>query len=219
MNELVYLKKDEPMTDSLKVADAFGKRHKNVMQSLERIIKGSAEKWAECFKVSSYKDESGKRNKMYLMNEKGFSILVMGFTGKKALEWKWKYADAFERMRKIVSEKSTQDWIETRQQGKLTRKAETDTIQKLVEYAKEQGSNHPDKLYIVYSKLANKFAGIEKRDMASVVQLNNLSLMEHIILHVIDTGILMGKYYKEIYKDCKARLETISDLAYLEATA
>ena len=51
------------------------------------------------------------------------------------------------------------------------------------------------------------------------MQLNNLSLMEHIILHVIDTGILTGKHYKEIYQDCKHRLGTIRDLAYLEAGA
>ena len=107
--------------------------------------------------------------------------------------------------------------IETRKAGKLTRKAETDTIQKLVEYAKEQGSSHAEKLYMTYSKLANKMAGINKRDEATVTQLNNLSLMENIILHEVDLGILKGKPYKEIYKDCRKRLEAVKDLAYLEA--
>ena len=73
------------------------------------------------------------------------------------------------------------------------------------------------KLYMTYSKLANKMAGISKRDEATVMQLNNLSLIENIILHVIDTGILTGKHYKEIYQDCKKRLETVKDLAYLES--
>ena len=84
---------------------------------------------------------------------------------------------------------------------------------------REQGSEHADKLYMTYSKLANKMAGVQKRDEASVMQLNNLSLMENIILHVIDTGILTGKHYKEIYQDCKKRLETVKDLAYLEQIA
>ena len=119
-------------------------------------------------------------------------------------------------MESFIKEKTTQTWIETRQAGKLTRKAETDTIKKLVEYAKNQGSTHADMLYITYSKLANKMAGIQKRDEATVMQLNNLSLIENIILHVIDTGILMCKHYKEIYKDCKNRLETVKNLAYLE---
>ena len=156
---------------------------------------------------------------MYLMNRDGFTFLVMGFTGNKANEWKWQYIKAFNQMENIIREKSTQTWIETRTAGKLTRKAETDTIQKLVEYAKGQGSKHAEMLYMTYSKLANKMAGIEKRDEATVMQLNNLSLMEHIILNVIDAGILMEKNYKLIYQDCKNRLELVKDLAYLEQTA
>lgn len=153
---------------------------------------------------------------MYLMNRDGFTFLVMGFTGKKANEWKWQYIKAFNQMENFIREKSTQTWIETRKAGKLTRKAETDTIQKLVEYAKEQGSSHAEMLYMTYSKLAKKMTGISNRDEATVMQLNNLSLMENIILHEIDLGIMQGKHYKEIYKDCKKRLETVKDLAYLE---
>ena len=44
----------------------------------------------------------------------------------------------------------------------------------------------------------------------------SLSLMEHIILCEIDKGIVANKPYKEIYKDCKERLETVKELAYLE---
>lgn len=150
-------------------------------------------------------------------NRDGFSLLAMGFTGKEALEWKLQYIKAFNQMENFIREKSTQVWVETRKAGKLTRKAETDTIQKLVEYAKVQGSSHAEMLYMTYSKLANKMAGINKRDEATVMQLNNLSLMENIILHEIDLGIMQGKHYKEIYKDCKKRLETVKDLAYLEA--
>lgn len=135
------------------------------------------------------------------------------------IEFKARLVSEFYKMRQFILERKTQTWIETRKAGKLTRKAETDTIQKLVEYAKDQGSTHADMLYMTYSKLANKMAGISKRDEASVMQLNNLSLIENIILHVIDTGILTGKHYKEIYQDCKKRLETVKDLAFLEAIA
>lgn len=218
MNELVYLKNDEAMTDSIMVAESFGKRHDRVIRAIETIINNSPQKWGQCFKVSSYTDESGKKNKMYRMNEKAFSVLVMGFTGKKALEWKWKYSEAFEQMKDFISEKHTTTWIETRQAGKLTRKAETDTLQRLVEYAKEQGSTHADMLYVTYTKLANKMAGVQRRDTASVMQLNNLSMMESIILHMVDTGIMMQKHYKEIYQDCKARLQTVSELAFIGAS-
>ena len=218
MDELVYLKNDEPVCSSLQVAEKFGKEHRNVLQNVDNLI---AENPAvkSMFKLSSYKADNGQSYRQFYMNRDGFSLLVMGFTGKKALDWKLQYIKAFNQMEKFIREKQTQTWIETRKAGKLTRKAETDTIKNLVEYAKTQGSQHADKLYMTYSKLANKMAGVSKRDEATVMQLNNLSLMEHIILCVIDAGIIDGKHYKEIYQDCKKRLETVKDLAYMEQSA
>lgn len=218
MDELVYLKNDEPVCSSLQVAEKFGKEHRNVLQNVDNLI---AENLAvkSMFKLSSYKADNGQSYRQFYMNRDGFSLLVMGFTGKKALDWKLQYIKAFNQMEKFIREKQTQTWIETRKAGKLTRKAETDIIKNLVEYAKTQGSQHADKLYMTYSKLANKMAGVSKRDEATVMQLNNLSLMEHIILCVIDAGIIDGKHYKEIYQDCKKRLETVKDLAYLEQSA
>lgn len=218
MNDIVYLKNGEAMTDSLKVAECFGKQHAKVIRAIENLLEGLPKNGdTPMFIKTWYKHpQNGERYYKYLMNRDGYSLLVMGFTGKKALEWKLKYIEAFNSMEHVILEQSTEAWIQTREAGKLTRKAETDTIQRLVEYAKEQGSTHADKLYITYSKLANKIAGVESRDKASVMQLNNLSLIENIILHVIDTGILMQKHYKEIYQDCKARLSQVAELAYLE---
>lgn len=220
MNELVYLKNNEAVCDSLQVAEKFGKRHDRVLRAIENLLLGlpKIEETPKMFWKSFYiEEQNGQRYPKYIMNRDGFSLLVMGFTGRKALEWKLQYIKAFNQMESFIKEKSTQTWVETRKAGKLTRKAETDTIKKLVDYAKIQGSEHSEKLYMTYSKLANKMAGISKRDEATVMQLNNLSLIENIILHVIDTGILTGKHYKEIYQDCKKRLETVKDLAYLES--
>lgn len=218
MNDLVYLKNNEAVCDSLQVAEKFKKEHRNVVRDIDNL---TAQNCAvkEMFKISHYVAENGQTYRRYIMNRDGFSLLAMGFTGKKALEWKLQYIKAFNRMESFIKEKTTQTWIETRKAGKLTRKAETDTIKKLVEYAESQGSTHADMLYVTYSKLANKMAGVKKRDEATVMQLNNLSLMENIILHVIDTGILTGMHYKEIYQACKKRLETVKDLAYIGASA
>lgn len=218
MNDLVYLNNNEVVCDSLLVAEKFGKRHSHVLEKIEKIIEDdSTENSVQCFKSSFYKDDTGKQNKMYLMNRDGFTFLVMGFTGKKANEWKWNYINAFNSMEAILRERSTEAWLETRQQGKLTRKSETDVIKQLVEYAKSQGSEHSDKLYMTYSKLANKMAGVSDRENATVVQLNNLSLIEHIILNCIQSGMMMDKHYKEIYQDCKRRLIEFKDVAYLES--
>ena len=211
MNELVYLKNDQALTDSLKVAEMFEKRHDHVLVKIEKILNDSPENSGQCFHKTKYKDPSGKWNTKYLINRDGFTFLAMGFTGKKADAWKWKYIDAFNQMEKIITEKQTTIWIETRQHGKLIRKGETDVLEKLVGYAKEQGSGHADMIYMTYTKLANKMAGITKRDSATNSQLNELSMMERVIAKVVIDEMAQGIYYKQIYKDCKARLETVRE--------
>jgi phage regulator Rha-like protein len=161
------------------------------------------------FILSRRKADDGQFHRMYLMNRDGFSLLVMGFNGKKALEWKLKYIDAFNKMETIILEKKTNVWLETRQQGKLIRREETNVIQQLVEYAKGQGSEHAEMLYMTYTKLANKMSGITDRDTATNAQLNDLSTMERIICNAVLDGMTLGKYYKDIYKDSKQKLETM----------
>lgn len=219
MNELVYLKNEQALTDSLTVAEMFEKQHKHVLEKIEKILNDSAENSAQCFHKTRYKDASGKWNTKYLMNRDGFTFLVMGFTGKKANEWKWKYIDAFNKMEKVVMERQTTVWLETRQQGKLIRKGETDVLQKLVEYAREQGSGHADMLYMTYTKLANKMAGITTRDSATNAQLNELSTMERIIAKVVLEEMAEGIHYKQIYKDCKKRMETVKAWTVMEGIA
>lgn len=211
MNELVCLKNDQALADSVTVSEMFGKEHAKVMRSIDKLVETLAKNGErhQMFFLTQRKAADGQNHRIYFMNRDGFSLLVMGFTGKKALEWKLKYIDAFNAMEKIITERRTTAWIETRKQGMLVRKYETDVIQKLVEYAKEQGSGHADMLYVTYTKLANKMAGITKRNEATTAQLNDLSTMERLIAKVVLDGMAAGLHYKEIYKNCKERLETV----------
>ena len=215
MNEIVYLKNDQALTDSMTVADMFEKRHDLVLRAIDNLLetlrKNAERSNTNLFIESKRKAADGQYHRMFYMNRDGFSLLVMGFTGKKALEWKLKYIDAFNAMEKIITEKQTSIWIEMRQSGKLIRQQETDVLQKLVEYAKEQGSENSKMLYMTYTKLANKMAGITSRDTATSAQLNDLSTMERLIAKVVLDEMAEGKHYKEIYKDCKQRLETVKN--------
>lgn len=214
MNELVSLKNNEAVCSSLDVAKKFNKRHDNVLNGIRGLLKN--EDTHKMFKLSHYVEEqNGQSYPMYLMNRDGFSLLVMGFTGKAALEWKLKYIEAFNKMETIIREKSSEAWLTTRQTGKISRRSETDAIKDLVEYAKAQGSGHADMLYMTYSKLANKMTGIESRETATIAQLNNLNMIENIILCVVREGIAKQLPYKQIYQDCKRRLELVKELAYL----
>lgn len=144
MNELVYLKNDEAVCSSLQVAEKFGKRHDRVLRAIDNLLETLPKNGevSKMFILSKRKAADGQFHRMYFMNRDGFSLLVMGFTGKKALEWKLQYIKAFNQMEKFILERQTQAWIDSRKAGKLTRKAETDIIKKLVEYAKAQGSQH-----------------------------------------------------------------------------
>ncbi len=217
MNEIVIIMRNNAVVPSLRVAKHFHKRHDRVLRAIENLIAGlpqNGETLKMFFKSTYTEKQNNQTYPMYYMNRDGFSLLVMGFTGKKALEWKVKYIQAFNQMEKLLTEKQTDAWLETRIAGKLTRHSETDVIKELITYAKAQGSEHADKLYITYSRLANKMAGISKRDLANIKQLNVLDEVESMILHVIKLGMIQNKHYKEIYQDCKRRLEWWQDCTF-----
>lgn len=79
MNEIIQssvykTQKGTPVTDSVKVAQVFGKMHKNIMKSIRNIM-GSAQNLANehWFAETTYTDAQGKRQPMFLMNRDGFS--------------------------------------------------------------------------------------------------------------------------------------------------
>ena len=214
MGEIVYLNNNKTVTTSLMVAEYFHKNHAHVLRDIEKL--DCSDKFRQSnFGLSSYQSEQNKKLPMYLITKDGFVFLVMGYRGKSAAEIKEKYIYAFNEMEKLLNEKKTQIWVDSRKQGMLTRKAETDVIKELVEYAKAQGSEHPDMLYMTYSKLANTLAGIKKRDQATIMQLNNLSIFENIILQMIRAGIDKGLNYKEIYIECKLRCSNAKEIAMI----
>jgi anti-repressor protein len=87
-----------PMTTSLKVAEVFGKEHKNTIQAIE-LLDCSEEFRKLNFQLSSYKPAGAKRSyPMYLMTRDGFTFLAMGFTGARAAEFKERYIAEFNRM-------------------------------------------------------------------------------------------------------------------------
>lgn len=218
MDELIKLRKqnskETAVTTSLQVAAIFRKNHAHVLRDIESL-ECSSEFRESNFGLSSYRSEQNKTLPMYYITKDGFTFLVMGYRGKKAAEFKERYIKAFNQMEAIIAEKTTAAWIETRQKGMLTRKSETDVIKELVEYAKGQGSEHAQMLYITYTKLANAMAGIENRDKADTTSLNNLGIFENLIRQMILNGMEAGLNYKQIYKVCKDRCSAAKEIAMI----
>ncbi|MBJ7582971.1 Rha family transcriptional regulator [Aeromonas veronii] len=85
------------MTTSLIVAEAFGKRHDNVLRKLESL-ECSQEFNALNFEAVEYLDGKGELRRAWNMTKDGFIFLVMGFTGKQAASIKEAYINAFNWM-------------------------------------------------------------------------------------------------------------------------
>lgn len=91
-----------PVTSSRIVAEYFGKRHNDVLRGIRDLI----EKNTDLSKSFIAREEqietsngASRSNPVFLMDQKGFCILAMGFTGAKALEFKCAFYDEFERMK------------------------------------------------------------------------------------------------------------------------
>lgn len=211
MNELVYIKRNDTFTDSMVIAEATGNQHRSVTALIKKH-QDTLEQFGrvEFCDLKSKNPQGGRPVKICPLNELQATLLITFLDNTdKVVEFKTELVRQFYAMRKVLAERQTAVWLETRQQGKLIRKEETDIIQKLVEYAKGQGSENSQMLYMTYTKLANKMAGITKRDTATNAQLNDLSTMERLIAKVVLDGMSEGKHYKDIYKDSKQRLETV----------
>lgn len=93
-----------PVTSSRIVAEYFSKKHSDAVRAIDSIIAKKPEllasrnfaQWSEEVEIGS----GAKRTVTgYWMDQKGFCILAMGFTGAKALEFKCAFYDEFERMK------------------------------------------------------------------------------------------------------------------------
>ncbi|QHS03558.1 Rha family transcriptional regulator [Pediococcus acidilactici] len=100
MNELVIMKDQQAVTTSLQVAEVFGKNHQHVLRDIDSLKDVS--NFGQMFSEGSEPDSYGRDRRIYFMNRDGFTLLAMGFTGKKALKFKIKYIEAFNQMEETI---------------------------------------------------------------------------------------------------------------------
>lgn len=99
MNNLVIMKDQQAVTSSLQVAGTFNKNHRDVLRAVDDLKEGVAQNWADLFYEDTYTHPQNKQQyRIIYMNRDGFTLLAMGFTGKKALKFKLKYIEAFNKM-------------------------------------------------------------------------------------------------------------------------
>ncbi|NKI99585.1 Rha family transcriptional regulator [Novosphingobium sp. SG707] len=119
MNALVRIEADRVVADSRDVAADFGKQHAHVLRTIRELLKAKPE-LSSNFGEQSFQVQQGQGAKVaycrFDMDRKGFMLLVMRFTGKKALEIQSRWIDAFDRMEQQLQralEVSNDDDVET----------------------------------------------------------------------------------------------------------
>lgn len=197
MNDLVQIRRNDVYTTSLVIAEGTNILHR----TLKRTIRNH-ESFLEAFGLlETYLTESsgGRPEEFYLLNEQQATFLITLLKNTETVvAFKLELVRQFYTMRKFILEKQSEEWKTQRSDGKVIRREETDVIRQLVEYAKRQGSQNADRLYITYSTLAQKTAGITSRETATVVQLNTLAFAETVIRNVIAGCMAQEVPYKEI---------------------
>ena len=118
---LVLVDSGKLFTTSLIVAEVFEKNHKDVLKAISNL-ECSAEFNERNFAPVEYLDAKGESRPSYNLTRDGFSMLVMGFTGKKAMAWKEKFLEAFNmmetRLRRVALE--SKDSGSVRRDAQLT---------------------------------------------------------------------------------------------------
>lgn len=98
----VSLHSGRPATTSLEVAKFFGKRHDHVLRDVDALLSQLPENSLQPNFGETYQEQETplgvKQVRMFILYRDGFMLLVMGYTGKKALAMKLAYIEAFNRM-------------------------------------------------------------------------------------------------------------------------
>lgn len=196
-------KKDIARVDSLYVAEFFEKNHKEVLRDIRNIAapnSGLSKEFAERnFALGSYKDKQNQKRPCYYLTRDGFTILVMGYTGKKALRFKELYIRRFNEMEELIK-----SLVKARTEFPLL----TENIKLLHEKPKPYHfSNECDMINrIVLGKSAKQFRlennlekGTSIRPYLTEVQINLIEKLQK-----VDIGLLVAF---PNYEDRKRHLE------------
>lgn len=194
--EIKLIKKEEvSVVTSLDVAETFEKEHRNVLADIRNLLSGiSSAEFSALFYEGEYVAANGKKNPMYYMNRDGFTLLVMGYTGEKAMKFKLAYINQFNAMEKVLLGK-----MREREKGISVRQALTKAIQQSNENERMHGHAYSTYTDVIYKSIFGKTAkqlrdeyGIAKkdnlRDYFSKEELEKIQIAEMLVSSLVGYG-------------------------------
>ena len=188
-------KREINVVTSLDVAETFEKEHRNVLADIRNIQSEiSTAEFSALFYEDEYKASNGKKNPMFYMNRDGFTLLVMGYTGEKAMKFKLAYINQFNQMEELLKGKLIE-----REKGIAVRQSLTKAIQQSGEDERTHGhaySLYTDSIYkAVFGKNAKQLReeyGITNqdnlRDLFAQEELAKVKSVEMIVSGLVDCG-------------------------------
>lgn len=210
MNYLAFIQRDDVYTNTWLVAQNLGYAHKDIVAHVHKNKERLARMGGFYAVNVKTPGENGRPTKAYALNEcQAIFIAALLDNSERVLDFKEALACEFFRMRKLLAERQTIEWQKARIEAKQIRLAETDALKHLTEYARAQGSEHADKLYLVYSKLVKQLADYDGRDLTTSDMLNTVAMLERIVSGVIYQEMAANAHYKAIYQAAKAQLAAI----------
>lgn len=107
MEKLVFIEKGQAVTDSITVAEVFGKRHDSVIRDIdnqvEKLIEAGEKEFSlHNFVESSYKNERGRAYRKINLTEDAFTLIAMSYITPEAMKFKVKFIQEFKRMRETL---------------------------------------------------------------------------------------------------------------------
>lgn len=192
--EIMRINKEEAtVVTSLDVAETFEKQHAHVLRDIKELECSEGFRLSN-FGESSYINSQNKKQPMYYMTRDGFTLLVMGYTGEKAMRFKEAYIRQFNAMEKVLIGK-----LREREKGIAVRQALTNALQQSQENERMHGHAYSTYTNVIYKVVFGKDAkhlredyGIAKkenlRDYFSPEELKLVQSKEMLVSGLIDCG-------------------------------
>lgn len=207
MKELSIVQlKSELRTDSRLLAGFLDHRHRTILENIDKYhaeLKSISELPIQT-EAGLPRPQGGTSTVRYalLSEDQCYFLLTLMRNNERVVAAKLALVKAFSNARAQLANRDI-----ARLDGKEVRKAETDSIKLLVEYASAAGSKSASHYYSNVTRMTNSLLGIESgaRDSLHANQLKQVAILEGVVDIAIRDGVKAGMSYKDIYQLAKAR--------------
>lgn len=224
-NDLVFTKWQQIYTDSLIIHEKLEIAHRDILRIIEKLIKDLRNynrknfqlKHQEIIQESTFTNRQWRTYKKYFLNKPAFSLLMMRLSGPRVFVWQREFNQAFYEMEQALQQHENASWIEARENWKLARKEETDTIKLFVDYATKQWSKKANMYYMNITKMTYKALELVNynqpiREILNWIGLWFLMVAELKVIELLKQWMEDWLHYKEIYINARDWLQEFANL-------